>query len=224
MNTSISQVKDIITDYLGKAQTVAAKIKQGKAIYNEEAMQRETDRLNKELEAARRDAEQRIDAIYQQGAKAAREWATLDGSKLTPDAQLLQSQGITPEQFSEMVSKYQDNYTMLDQLRKYGERMNADEIRRAREAGNRDALVMGSYNVNQIPGPDARKAEWDQLKQRAEYFLNVADGRGMDAFTLELARSTADKSFESWGTDSPDAGKHPDAVSDFVNAWGFEKG
>ena len=45
MNAYIQRTKDLILDYLGKAQQTDAKIEEGHKIYNEEAMKREETRL-----------------------------------------------------------------------------------------------------------------------------------------------------------------------------------
>lgn len=222
MKHEIEQVKGIITDYLGKAQAAAAKYEEGRTIYQEEALKKEYDRLRGDLMKSRKQAEDRIEQIYQTGAKSARTWGDLDGTKLTADAQLLHGEGVTPEQFKQLVTRYQDNYTMLDQLRKFGEARNKDEVRKAHESGNH-GITAGPYNVQDIPGPDAKLHEWDALRKKAEYFLNVADGTGMDDFTLNFARASADKDFEAWGSDSPAAEKDVNAVSTLLEGWGFNK-
>ncbi len=224
MNSYISRCKNTVLDYLSKAQQTEAKISEGRSIYQPEAMEREEKRLRAELEKARKAAEDKLDAIYHEASAGAREWGQLDGAKLTADAQLLQGQGVTPDQFSQLVSKYQDNYTMLDQLRKYGEKQNAAAIKEAREAGNHD-IMLGPYEVQSIPGPDAKLKEWEDMRSRAGRFLDIADGRGMDDFALSFARSTADRAFEAWGQD-PEAPKpvdHEAVQKAFHEGWGFVK-
>lgn len=224
MNSYITRCKNTVLDYLGKAQQTEAKITEGRSIYQAEAMEREEKRLRAELEKARKAAEEKLDAIYHEASVGAREWGQLDGAKLTADAQLLQGQGVTPDQFGQLVSKYQDNYTMLDALRKYGEKQNAAAIKEAREAGE-SGLVVGPYNLQSIPGPDAKQKEWDDMRRRAGHFLDIADGRGMDDFTRGFARSTADREFEAWGQE-PEAPKpvdHDAVQKAFRDAWGFVK-
>ena len=218
MNTYIQRTKDLILDYLGKAQQTDAKIEEGHKIYNEEAMKREETRLRNELATARKDIEAKIDGVYREASATAKEWGKLDGSKLTADAQLLNGQGVSPEQFDELVTRYQDNYTMLDALRKYGEARNKD----ARESGH-DPLV-GPYNVWNIPGPDAKAKEWDNMRKRASYFLNVADGMGFGSkYEHIFATSTAQREFDAWGEDQPEPQtiRGEEAVNAFNDAWGF---
>ena len=220
MNTYIKQTKDIILDYLGKAQRTEAKIQQGRGIYVPDAMEKEEARLRGELLKERKEAETRINSIYQEASKKAREWGILDGSKLTADAELLKGEGVTPEQFNMLVDRYQDNYTMLEQLRKYGEARNAETRKRNAEAGN--PFEFGGYSVSRIPRPEDKRKEWDAMLQQAEYFLNVADGTGFKSdFERSFAKGAADKQFEAWGNEDATTEAPKDAVQAFKDAWGF---
>ena len=218
MNTYIQRTKDAILDYLSKAQQADRKIAEGRKIYNEQSMEQEEKRLRDELAKARKDTEARIDSIIREAS--ADGWGRLDGSKLTADAQLLHGQGVTPDQFNQLVDRYKDNYTMLDALRKYGEARNAEAAKEAKENGKWDALFSQPYNVREIPGPDAKSKELDALRKRADYFLNVADGTGFSSeFERTFARSTADKSFEAWGEEPQETPRG--TAEDFAAAWGF---
>lgn len=223
MNTHIQKMKDAILDYLGKAQQTEAKIKEAHEIYLPDSAEKEETYLRGKLADARKEAESRIDAVIREGSRGAEEWGRLDGAKLTADAQLLQGQGVTPEQFDQLVERYQDNYTMLDQMKKYGEARNAEALQQARDAGNRDIAFGGPYNVTSIPGPDVKVREWEAARQYATHFLNVADGTGFASdFDRNFARNAADKQFEAWGAEAP-APKPAATAQDFVNAWGFAK-
>lgn len=218
----IDRTKDAILDYLGKAQQTEKKIAEGRAIYQEEAMQKEESRLRGELAKARQETETKINGIFSEASASAREWGRLDGTKLTADAQLLQGQGVTPEQFAQLVERYQDNYTMLDALRKYGEAKNDEATKEARAAGESGFIMEAPYNVHDIPGPDAKMREYDQNRRRADYFLNIADGTGFPSdFERNFARGAADKEFEAWGKE-PEQMKAGTA-EDFTKAWGFVK-
>ena len=185
-------------------------------------MEKEEARLRGELAKARRETEARIDSLIREGSRGAAEWGKIDGAKLTADAQLLRGQGVTPEQFDDLVNRYQDNYTMLDQLRKYGEARNAEATQAAREAGDRGVILKAPYNVRNIPGPDAQMREWEQTRKRAAYFLNVADGTGFNSdFERNFARGAADKEFAAWGADAPEPATTEGAADAFLAAWGF---
>ena len=219
MNNFIKQTKNEILDYLGKAQSIERKINEGRAIYLPEAMEKEEARLRGELQKARKETETRINNIYQEASKKAREWGILDGSKLTADAELLKGEGVTPEQFNMLVDRYQDNYTMLDQLRKYGEARNAETQKKNAEAGK--PFEFGGYSVSRIPKPEDKRKEWDAMLKQAEYFLNVADGTGFNSdFERDFAKGAADKQFEAWGNEEqPKESK--DIVKAFSDAFGF---
>lgn len=225
MNRYIQRSKDIITDYLTKAQATANKIVEGHRIYKPDSMEAEEKRLRGELSKARKEAETALDMVFDEASADARKWGQLDGSKLTADVDLLRGQGVTPEQFNQLVEKYQDNYTMLDQLRKYGEARNAEAAKQAHASGNTDsfidAFVSPAYETRGIPTPESKMQEWTQMRQKADYFLNVADGHGMDDFTLSFARATADKEFDAWGAAPVAPQRDADAASTIADAWGF---
>lgn len=225
MNSYIERSKSVILDYLSKAQRTDAKIAEGRRIYQPDSMEQEEKRLRGELMKARKETEAKLDSIYQEASEKAREWGTLDGSKLSDDVRLLQGQGVTPEQFNQLVTKYQDNYTMLDQLKKYGEAKNKEAEKEAREAGNREIVVPDLYDVRGIPDPDSKLREWDDMRARATYFLNVADGTGFKSdFEKVFATNTAQKTFDAWGEDAPvQQESEEDTVNAFIDAWGFEK-
>lgn len=218
MNSYIERSKSVVLDYLSKAKACEAKIEEGKHIYLPDSMEKEEKRLRGELAKARKEAEAKLDSVYQEASAQAREWSRLDGSKLTPDADLLRNQGVSPSEFDQLVERYQDNYTMLNTLKKYGEAEN----KKARQAGNFDVY----YNVMNIPGQNSKMLEWDNMRKRADYFLNCADGNGFSSdFEKGFARNTADKAFEAWGEEPPKAAPaNPDEIADsFRKAWGFVK-
>lgn len=224
MANYIERSKAVVIDYLAKAKQTQAKIEEGRKIYLPESMEQEEKRLRGELAKARKAAEDQLDGIYREASESARSWATLDGSKLTPDAELLKGEGVTPEQFDQLVERYQDNFTMLDALRKYGERKNDDANQAARDAGDFMAFA-GKYNVRAIPAPDAKMKEWDEMRRRADYFLDVADGRGMDQFAWSMAQSTGDAAFEAWGKapEPPTKRDSEEIQKTFREAWGYVK-
>ena len=227
MNNYIQRTKDTILEYLSKAQRTAAKIQEGYSIYQKDAMEREEKRLRDELAKSRREIEAKLDGIYHEASAGAREWGRLDGSKLTADARLLQSQGVTPEQFKELVNRYSDNYTMLDALRKYGEAQNKAAVREAEDAQSKYQLSINKpYDVDGIPGADAKMQEWDDMRRRATYFLNVADGTGFNSdFERTFATNAAQKQFDAWGDDKTDTPRDIEAnVEAFAEAWGFKRG
>ena len=223
MNSYIERSKSVVTDYLAKANETETKIANGRKIYLPESMEQEEKRLRGELAKARKAAEDQLDSIYHEASADARSWGVLDGSKLTQDAELLKGEGVTPEQFDQLVERYKDNYTMLDTLRKYGERMNDDAGKAAVEAGDFRPFAGIKYNVQAIPGPDAKMREWDDMRRRAGHFLDIADGNGMDQFAWTMARATGDADFEAWGKDpEPTAKRDSEAIQEaFRKAWGL---
>lgn len=223
MNKYIQQSKDRITEYLAKAQQTGSKIAEGRKIYNAESMDREEKRLRGELAKARAETEAALDRIYNAACADARAWGELDGSKLTADAELLKGHGVTPDQFNQLVEKYKDNYTMLDQLRKYGEAQNEAVEKKSMENG--DYFPPHPYNVRGIPSQDDRIRELDTMRKQADHFLNVADGTGFNSdFERSLATSTAQKQFDAWGEDHQEQQQSGESAREtFGKVWGFVK-
>jgi hypothetical protein len=92
---------------------------------------------------------------------------------------------------------------MLDRLRKYGEAQNAAAIKQAREKGDNSFKLGGPYKTNDIPGPDHKMKEYDAMLNRANHFLNCADGTGFNSdFERDFAMNAANKEFEAWGADN----------------------
>lgn len=205
MNTYISRTKAIIENYLNKANKTAAKIAEGRNTYQPEAAEREEARLRGELAKARKEAEAKIQGIYEEAAAPARNWGKLDGAKLTADAELLKGEGVTPEQFTELVERYHDNYTMLDRLRKYGEAQNAAAAQKAHEKGDNSFKWGSPYKVSDIPGPDHKVKEYDAILKQAEHYLNCADGTGFASdFERDFAQKAAngENGFAAWGKET----------------------
>ena len=220
MKTAIQKSKDAILEYLEKAQQTEAKINKARETMIPEYAQKDEKYYRDKLAEARQETEAKIDAIIRDRSRGAEDWGKLDGTKLTADAQLLQGNGVTPAQFDQLVERYQDNYTMLDQLRKYGEARNAEAAEKAHAKDNH--FPAPAYNVTNIPGPDAKVQEWNYMRQQAAYFLNVADGTGFPSeFERQFARNAADKQFEAWGTDAPKPTPTEGAAAAFTAAWGF---
>jgi hypothetical protein len=220
MKTAIQKSKDAILEYLEKARQAEAKINKARETMIPEYAQQDEKYYRDKLAEARQETEAKIDAIIRDRSRGAEDWGKLDGAKLTADAQLLQGQGVTPEQFNDLVNRYQDNYTMLDQLRKYGEARNAEASEKGHAEG--DHFKAPAYDVTSIPGPDAKVQEWEQIRRQAAYFLNVADGTGFNSdFERNFARGAADKEFEAWGADAPTPKKTGDEAAKLFAAWGF---
>lgn len=223
MDQYIAKMKPEILEYLKAAKATAAKIEEGRKLYQPDAMEREEKRLRDELADMRATTEKKLDAIRDQAYEAAKEWGRLDGSKLTPDIELLKGDGVSPQQFNELVHKYHDNATMLDRLKRYGERMNAEAVRKARADGDADIMTGTEYNVYNIETGETRQAAADSMRKRAGYFLDVADGANMDNFALSFARSTADALFESWGTDPLESRRDINVHETLTKTWGFDR-
>jgi hypothetical protein len=220
MKTAIQKSKDAILEYLEKAQQTEAKINKARETMIPEYAQKDEKYYRDKLAEARRETEAKIDAIIRDRSRGAEDWGKLDGAKLTADVQLLQGQGVTPDQWRDLVERYQDNYTMLDQLRKYGEARNAEASEKGHAEG--DHFKAPAYDVTHIPGPDAKVQEWEQIRRQAAYFLNVADGTGYRSeFEKTFARNTADRAFEAWGADAPTPTKTGDEAARLSAAWGF---
>lgn len=170
----IDEMKGAMRAYRTSMKEATARVDSIRENYGDEAAQREQARQEKALASARTSAQQKIRDAYAGAVRSVEQWGTLDGSRLTDDAKLLQSGLVSPDQFETMKGKYADNYTMLEALRKYGDEQNAKHMKKAHDAGA--FPIGGPYNNRDIPTIDSKKATWGKLRDGALNMLDNIDG------------------------------------------------
>lgn len=196
MNKNIETMRTALRTYKDAKQSMDKRLEDVQARYGDEAFKREYERLITGLNTAKENAKNAIDTAYLAGTVAVEEWAKLDGSKLTDDAKLLDTDVVDPENFDRLVDLYQDNATMLYALRYYGARQNSA------------AMAQGSdtrFNVDRIVTAAGRKDNWTKARTVALDLLDAVDGTGRyeDSWNKAIGEAMSDQAIDSFGTGGP---------------------
>ena len=186
MNPYVQRMKTAIAGYYDKTSAAAAEIERAYSLYQREPAEREEQRIRDKLAKERAAAEAEIDAACNDALAGVKAWGTLDGKKMTDDVKLLDV-GVTPEQFADLVDKYQDNYTMLNALHRYADNANRAAVKDAH------GFPETYYDTARIPTPEAKTARWEKVYNGARSMLSDLE-RG-DTFTRSLAAT----GIEHWG-------------------------
>lgn len=148
----------ILKNYQKSVRDARAKILEARKIYQPEEAKEREEKLLEHLEHERSNAMSAIQEEREKACQGVAKWGQLDGSKITADAKLLEHGLVTPDQFSQLVEKYQDNGTMCALLRNYAEQHN-EQLR----AKSKDAFPAGILDTRTIPTQEdmTRAAEHD---------------------------------------------------------------
>lgn len=161
----------ILKNYQKSVKAAHAKIQEAQKIYKpEEAKARIAD-LQKHLEQERQNAVSAIQEEQDKARQGVAKWGQLDGSKITDDAKLLEHGLVTPDQFSQLVERYQDNGTMCALLRNYAEKHN-EELR----AKSKDAFPAGTLDVGKIPTQEDKTRAAEHDAKSALSIVGMIDG------------------------------------------------
>ena len=126
MNSYTERMKKAILEYQKTAKAASDKIAEVEQLYKPEEAAKERERILAKLTTEQERVLACITEAASEGQRAAAAWGRLDGSKITPDAELLRAGTVKPAQFAEMVERYQDNGTMMQLLSDYAEKRNAE--------------------------------------------------------------------------------------------------
>lgn len=179
MNSNIESIKSAIYTYKQQREYAREQVKAITETYGQEAGDRERERQEKKLAPSREIAEQAIKTAYSNGVYAVNQWSKLDGAKLTDDAKLLDADLVDKDTFDQMKAKYANNATMLQALRRYGEKKNeADKQERAKTG---ELALAEPYNVSDIPTAENKLNNWEAAQKQAFHMLDVIDKDGQDS-------------------------------------------
>ena len=118
--TAAYRMREAIQNYWDQAQEIRRKMDQDKKTYAPEFWHGVKETYEKELATGRDVAVQKVYLATEEACDEIREWGTLRGEDMTPDAKLLTSGVvIRPDELREMLDKYRDNYTMGRVIRDY---------------------------------------------------------------------------------------------------------
>lgn len=202
MNKNIETMKNTLTGYKKQREDAEARIKSITETYGKEAGERERERQEKQLAAARANAAQTIRAAGAEGLAAVRAWGQMDGSKLTDDAKLLDAGLVSVEEFNRLKGKYSSNATMLAALRKYADKQNAAAREEAQKGGDAFTGAMTQpYDVKDMPTADSKRANWEKTQAHALDLLDSIDGTGKyaDSWTGSFGRAALPEQLEHFG-------------------------
>lgn len=176
MNGYIESIKGAIYTYKQRRDNATERIKETAEVYGKEAGDREKEIQSKKLAPYRAEAEEAIREAYRRGVSGVNDWAKLDGAKLTDDAKLLDADLVSKEDFEALKAKYAGNYTMLQALRRYGDRHN--EMERQENQKNGWLALGEAYKTKDIPTAEEKLHNWDLAQKQALHLLDVADMDG----------------------------------------------
>ena len=202
MSRYAEDMKRALVTYRDTKQKAAQRLQEIKDLYGDEAAQREQERQEKQLKAARATAEAAIREAYSEGHYIAEQWAKPDGSRLTDDMKLFDAGLVTPEVFDQLKGRYSDNATMLSALKAQGEKLNQAAAQADRESGG--IGMAAPYNTRDImTGADKLKG-WDSMKKQALDTLDMIDGKGAysDPWTQAVGRALGAETIEHFGEGS----------------------
>lgn len=168
MNKYLEQMKAAVVEYRSAAQKAAKEMAENTERLNAEYSDEANSAILSRLEAKKREAQEKISAATEAGISGIKEWARLDGSKITADAELLKY-GVTPAQFDDLVDRYKENGTMLSLLRKYGSDQNT---------ANRDNAAAITYDVSRIPKEEDRIHAYKIFGNTARSYIDALSGNG----------------------------------------------
>jgi len=179
MNKHAENMKKALLDYKKLRETADARIQYIRETYGNEAGEAEKEIQTKKLERARSEAVNTITAAGGAGRKEAEAWGHMDGSKMnSDDIKLLDAGLVDKAEFNRLKAKHADNFTMLQVLRKYGEKQNRAETEEARK-NNPDGFIMEEpFDLHDIPAADDKAKRWERTQASALDLLDCMDGVG----------------------------------------------
>ena len=183
MNRHVQKMKNSLTNYQAAVKAGLAKIEENNRVYKPEAAKEANAAIKEQLKKDLDTVKGFILDAQEAGRHDAEAWGTPDPAKITADAQLLEHDAVTPEQFKGLVKKYQDNSTMLQILANYAEKKNqgVGGFESVWNYGGKGNVARGSnhFDTTGLPTIEAKKAAIDRYAATA---LNIADQIGSPAY------------------------------------------
>lgn len=211
MDKNIERMKNALYSYHSAVKAARAEIDRNNKNYKPDVAKTENaailDKLKENLATARN----AIMEAQEAGKADIKAWETPDPARITADAELLERDAVTPEQFKGLVQKYQDNSTMLTLLANFAEKKNGgvggfESVWNYGGKGNA-ARNSAHYDTTGLPTADAKRASLDNYAAKAMHLANqIATPAFNPADSSYTIGTGADSAFviaalESFGND-----------------------
>jgi hypothetical protein len=174
MNSHVQTMKNALGNYHKSVKAGLAKMEENNRLYRPEEAKKANATVLSRIEEEQNTAKRIIAEAREAGMREAGEWGKLDGSKITDDSKLLFAETVTPDQFRELVQKYQNNSTMLQLLSDYAEKKN-EASGGFSAAWNYDGQSTGKrqhFDTSGIPTADKKKHSFDLYAAQASNLVD----------------------------------------------------
>lgn len=165
MNEQLNTMRKALLNYKKAVDEANENMALNKKYFQQDKLEEANKPIKDKLEKARKQAEATIRKAQEDGRAKVRAWGKLDGDKITSDAKLL-DYGVTPEQFGELVTRYEGNGTMLTLLKTYADKKNADKGKGG-----------PYYDATMIPSVQEREHAYDTFASSALDLLSSLAGK-----------------------------------------------
>ena len=162
---NIVRMKKALQQFQQAAKKAADEIARNNEIYQHDAALEANKTVAAKRAEAKAAAVAEIKSAAAAGKAAAERWATLDGSKITDDAKLLQFD-MTPAQFSELVERNRGNGTMVTLLRQFALERNEKNGARLYDRPEK------RYPVEALPSLEKKVDAYSKFESYALQLLN----------------------------------------------------
>lgn len=188
MNEQLNTMRKALLNYKKAVDEANENMALNKQYFQQDKLEEANKPIKDKLEKARKQAEATIRKAQEDGRAKVRAWGKLDGDKITSDAKLL-DYGVTPEQFGELVTRYEDNGTMLTLLKTYADKKNADKGKGG-----------PYYDATMIPSVQERENAYDAFASSALDLLSNLSGK--DDFFMGANSPMTQTAVEKFGEET----------------------
>lgn len=179
MNKHIQSMKDAVTNYRQTVKEAVTQIEKNNQLYKPAEAEKANEKIFDKLHKERNAVIEKIKTAQEAGQRDVNSWGQLDGGKITDDAKLLDAGAVNPEQFKDLVKKYESNATMLQLLQNYAEKQNEQSGGFAALWGygekSNAASAKRFFDTSILPTARGKR---ETLKQYADQAISIADNIG----------------------------------------------
>ena len=181
MNRHVETMKAALVNYQSAAKAAQAKIEQNNKVFKPDVAKKENAAVMEKLKADLTATKNAIMEAQEAGKADIESWETPDPARITADAELLERDAVTPEQFKNLTRKYQDNNTMLTLLANYAEKKNGG-VGGFESVWNYSGNATGNrkhYDTTGLPTAEEKRSRMDSYAATA---MHIADQMATPVF------------------------------------------